>query len=134
MTTKFVHHICIQTNNYEESLKFYRDILGFELIEEFPNFHNRYYNSWLKLGTFYIELQTGKVGENLNRLNPNTQGIIHFCLWVDDLVKEVQTIKQLGYDFILKNGEEIYQVENGCLCKLIAPEGTIVELRDNRGI
>ncbi|WP_404354794.1 VOC family protein [Cytobacillus firmus] len=134
MTTKFVHHICIQTNNYEESLKFYRDILGFELIEESPNFHKRYYNSWLKLGAFYIELQTGKVGENLKSVNQNTQGIIHFCLWVDDLVKEVQTIKQLGYNFILKNGEEIYQVENGCLCKLIAPEGTIVELRDNRGI
>ncbi|MBS4214050.1 VOC family protein [Neobacillus rhizophilus] len=134
MTTKFVHHICIQANNYEESLKFYRDILGFELIEEFPNFHNRYYNSWLKLGAFYIELQTGKVGEKLNSVKPTTQGIIHFCLWVDDLVKEVQTIKQLGYEFILKNGEEIYQVENGCLCKLIAPEGTIVELRDNRGI
>ncbi|WP_394578571.1 VOC family protein [Cytobacillus firmus] len=134
MTTKFVHHICIQTNNYEESLKFYRDILGFELIEESPNFHKRYYNSWLKLGAFYIELQTGKVGENLKSVNQNTQEIIHFCLWVDDLVKEVQTIKQLGYNFILKNGEEIYQVENGCLCKLIAPEGTIVELRDNRGI
>ncbi|WP_282172317.1 VOC family protein [Cytobacillus firmus] len=134
MTTKFVHHICIQTNNYEESLKFYRDILGFELIVESPNFHKRYYNSWLKLGAFYIELQTGKVGENLKSVNPNTQGIIHFCLWVDDLVKEVQTIKKLGYNFILKNGEEIYQVENGCLCKLIAPEGTIVELRDNRGI
>ncbi|MGJ7913771.1 VOC family protein [Neobacillus sp. LXY-1] len=134
MTTKFVHHICIQTNNYEESLKFYRDILGFELIEEFPNFHNRYYNSWLKLGAFYMELQTGKLDENLNYVNPKTQGINHFCIWVDDLVKEVQTIKQLGYDFILKNGEEIYQVENGYLCKLIAPEGTIVELRDNRGI
>ncbi|RXT07049.1 VOC family protein [Ammoniphilus sp. CFH 90114] len=134
MTTKFVHHICIQTNHYEESLKFYRDILGFELIEESPHFHNRYYNSWLKLGEFYIELQTGKVGENLDRVYPNTQGIHHFCLWVDDLVKEVQTIKQWGYDFILKNGEAIYQVENGCLCKLIAPEGTIIELRDNRGI
>lgn len=134
MTTKFVHHICIQTNNYEESLKFYRDILGFELIKEFPNFHNRHYNSWLKLGAFYIELQTGKIGENLNSVNTNTKGIVHFCLWVDDLVKEVQTIKQLGYDFIRKTGKEIYQVENGSLCKLIAPEGTIVELRDNRGI
>ncbi|MHC0035332.1 VOC family protein [Pseudoneobacillus sp. C159] len=134
MTTKYVHHICIQTNHYEESLKFYREILGFELIQESPNFHQRYYNSWLKLGEFYIELQTGKAGENLNSVDPNPQGITHFCIWVDDLVKEVQTIKGLGYHFIPKNGEEIYQVENGSLCKLIAPEGTIVELRDNRGI
>ncbi|MDZ5472342.1 VOC family protein [Bacillus sp. 31A1R] len=129
-----VHHICIQTNHYKDSLTFYTDILGFELIKETPNFHNRYFNTWLKLDSFYIELQTGKVGETLNSANTNTQGAIHFCLWVDDLAKEVQKIKQFGYNFIKKNGEEIYRVEGGHLCKMIAPEGTIIELRDNRGI
>ncbi len=134
MTSKFVHHICIQTSNYEESLKFYKEVLGFELIKESPNFHSRHYNSWLRLGSFYIELQTGKKGEILNNKMPQTQGIVHLCLWVEDLPKEVENIKQLGIDFLLKNDEAIYKVENGSLCKLIAPEGTIIELRDNRGI
>ena len=134
MSTKFVHHLCIQTNHYEETLKFYTEALGFTLIKESPNFHMRHYNSWLQLGSFLIELQTGKIGESLNKINGQCQGIVHFCLWVEDLSKEVQKIKQLGYEFKLKNGKEIYHVENGSLCKVIAPEGTIIELRDNKGI
>jgi glyoxylase I family protein len=134
LSTKFVHHICIQTNDYQKSLEFYTKALGFELVQESPHFHTRDFNSWLKLGDFYIELQTGKVGESLDTVSSNTEGIAHLCLWVEDLAMEVQIIKQLGYDFKLKNDQEIYRVENGNLCKLIAPEGTIIELRDNKGI
>ncbi|MCI0768559.1 VOC family protein [Bacillus sp. TL12] len=134
MKTKFVHHICIQTNNYKESIKFYENALGFELIQESPNFHKRSYNSWLKLDSFYIELQTGKEKEQLGENNKNSQGIVHFCLWVPNLLEEMQKIKRLGYEFLLKNDQEIYKVENGSLCKVIAPEGTIIELRDNKGI
>jgi glyoxylase I family protein len=134
LSKKFVHHICIQTNNYQKSLDFYINALGFELVQESPQFHTRAYNSWLKLADFFIELQTGKAGENLNTVSPNMEGIVHFCLWVEDLAHEVQLIKQLGYECKLKNGHEIYRVENGNLCKLVAPEGTIIELRDNRGV
>lgn len=134
MSSNFVHHICIQTNHYEASLNFYRELLGFELVSECPNFHNRHFNSWLKLGDFYIELQTGKIGEILSDCNSSTQGMVHFCLWVEDLVREVRKFKELGSNFILKDGKEIYQVEKGRLCKLIAPEGTIIELRDNKSI
>ena len=28
------HHICVQTPCYEESIKFYTEILGFEVIKE----------------------------------------------------------------------------------------------------
>ena len=56
MTKNYVHHICIQTNTYLETLEFYIKALGFEIVEESPNFHGREFNTWLKLGTFYIEL------------------------------------------------------------------------------
>lgn len=134
MNTKLIHHICIQTNHYQESISFYKDALGFELLSESPNFHDRDYNSWLKSGDFYIELQTGKSGERLRDVDSNTQGIVHFCLWVEDIVMEVERIKKLDVDFILKEGKEIYHVGNGRLCKIKSPEGTIVELRENRGV
>ena len=130
----FVHHICIQTNDYEKSLQFYKEVLGFELISEAPNFHQRQYNSWLKLGGFYIELQTGKVAESLRPYEKNAEGIVHLCLWVKELAMVVERIKPLGVEFFLKNGHEIFQVENGSLCKFKAPEGTVIELRDNKGI
>jgi glyoxylase I family protein len=131
---RYVHHICIQTNQYEESVHFYQKVLGFELVSEAQNFHNRHYNSWLKLGEFYIELQTGKMEETLTPYEAKSEGIVHLCLWVDNLDQEVERLRQLGVNFFLKNGQELYVVENGSLCKFSAPEGTIIELRDNKGI
>ncbi|MDZ5609126.1 VOC family protein [Bacillus pseudomycoides] len=134
MSKNYVHHLCIQTNTYSETLTFYTKALGFIIVQESPNFHRRAFNTWLKLGAFYIELQTGKQGEELAVTNSNSEGLVHFCLWVENLQQEVERLKELNTHFILKNGEIIYQVENGYLCKLKAPEGTIVELRDNKGI
>ncbi|WP_058302820.1 VOC family protein [Gorillibacterium timonense] len=128
----FVHHICIQTNQYEASLAFYQK-LGFQLVQETPGFHGRSYNTWLTLNGFHIELQTGK-----DRLNPASgsdhEGLVHFCIWVEELEKALSVLDFDDSLFLLKNGKRIYTVENGQLCKLKAPEGTIVELRNQRGI
>ena len=134
MKNSFVHHLCIQTNTYLETLKFYTEGLGFKLVQETPNFHGRNFNTWLQLGDFYIELQTGKHDELLSNGNTNSQGLVHFCLWVEDLQTEVSRLSELGAEFLMKNNEFIYHVENGSLCKIKAPEGTIVELRSNKGI
>ncbi|AMW99840.1 VOC family protein [Rummeliibacillus stabekisii] len=134
MLKRYIHHLCIQTNTYKESLVFYTKALGFEVVEETPKFHGRAFNTWLKLGDFYIELQTGKFGEKLVVANSNSEGLVHFCLWVENLPLEVERLKELKSHFILKDGEIIYHVENGSLCKVKAPEGTIVELRTNKGI
>jgi len=134
MKNSFVHHLCIQTNTYHETLRFYTKGLGFKLVQETPNFHGRDFNTWLQLGDFYIELQTGKHDELLSNSNENAQGLVHFCLWVEDLQTEVSRLRELGVEFLMKNNEFIYHVENGSLCKIKAPEGTIVELRNNKGI
>lgn len=131
MSIKTVHHVCIQTEKYKESLEFYTKILGFELIKETANFHNRDFNTWLKLGTFMIELQTGKKGEKLNSWSSSNEGIVHMCFLVDDVEQEFHRIKKLGYNnFKIKDGKEIYKVEDGYLFKIKAPEGTEIEIRD----
>lgn len=68
MKIKNLHHICIQTEKYYESLDFYTKILGFEIIKETKNFHSRDFNTWLKFGSFMIELQTSKKGYKLNKI------------------------------------------------------------------
>ena len=131
MGIKMIHHVCIQTENYRESLEFYTEILGFEVVQETKNFHNREFNTWLKLGTFMIELQTNKKEDKINNWNELNAGIVHMCFLVDNVQEEVDRIKQLGYTkFKLKNGEAIYKVESSCLCKIKAPEGTEIEMRD----
>lgn len=86
-----IHHICIQTNTYEESKKFYIDILGFKLVKETPNFHGRDYNTWLDLNGFMIELQTGK--NTLVQYNKESEGIVHFALYEDNIDNFVAKIK-----------------------------------------
>lgn len=132
---KYLHHVCIQTNNYKESLEFYLNVLAFKLEKETPNFHGRKYNTWISLGNFMIEMQTPKADEIFQKGSKSNEGIVHICFCVDDIVEEYQRIKNAGWnDFIIKNNEVIYSVEGGKLFKLIAPEGTIIEIRDNKSI
>jgi len=132
MAIKMIHHVCIQTEKYQESLDFYTKILGFEILSETPNFHNRAYNTWLKLGEFMIELQTAKSGDSLNRWSSLNEGIVHMCFLVDNIEDEYNRITSLGYDkFKVKNGKVIYDVEGGKLLKIKAPEGTEIEIRDS---
>lgn len=131
MSKRMLHHVCIQTEKYKESLDFYTRILGFEMVIETPNFHKRDFNTWLRLGDFMIELQTPKSGESLNQWSSLNEGIVHMCFLVENVKQEYERIKSLGYtSFKNKNGQEIYKVEDGYLFKVKAPEGTEIEIRD----
>ncbi|BEP27807.1 hypothetical protein HLPR_01380 [Helicovermis profundi] len=126
------HHICIQTNDYEKSLEFYTNILGFELFKETKDFHNRRYNSWLKLDEFNIELQTSKNDDELTPWNKSISGIAHICFRVKDIEKTYSEIKEKGFtNFKAKNNQDVYAVNDKKLMKIVAPEGTIIEFRDS---
>ncbi|MGL1893092.1 MAG: VOC family protein [Spirochaetaceae bacterium] len=126
-----IHHICIQTNNYRESLNFYTEVLGFKIIEETTNFHGREYNTWLELNSFKIELQTGKGSLILDVMKKESEGIVHFCLFSSEFIKDYKNLKKNELTiFIKKNGSDIYDVNGKQLFKIAAPEGTIVEVRD----
>lgn len=125
------HHICIQTSCYADSLDFYTRILGFGILKETPDFHERDFNTWLIQEDMLIELQTPRRGEVLAPYDKNAHGIVHFCILVDDLERDYERMKSLGFtEFVVKNGGHIYKVENGNLLKIKAPEGTIIEIRD----
>ena len=131
MAIKSIHHVCIQTEKYQESLDFYTKILGFDILSETPNFHTRAFNTWLKLDNFMIELQTAKSGDTLNPWSNINEGIVHMCFLVDNIEEEYERIKSLGYNnFKVKNGKVIYDVEGGKLLKIKAPEGTEIEIID----
>ncbi len=131
MSKRVMHHVCIQTEDYEKSLAFYRDVMEFEVVQVSEGFHGRDFNTWLKFGEFMIELQTAKNGESLNKWSSKNEGIVHMCFLVDNIDEEYNRIIDMGYDnFKVKNGEIIYNVEGCKLFKIKAPEGTEIEIRD----
>lgn len=126
-----IHHVCIQTNHYEDSLSFYTKILNFKLVKESAGFHGRDYNTWLEQDGFMIELQTNKQSETLSEASQHSKGLTHLCFLVDDVKEEVERILALNYtNFKFKDGKALYEVEGSYLSKVIAPEGTIIEFRD----
>ncbi len=131
MSIQMIHHICIQTERYKESLDFYTRILGFEMVSETANFHGRDFNTWLKLGDFMIELQTPKEGDKFNKWSSLNAGPVHMAFMVDNVKEEYERIRSLGYnDFKFKNGQVVYEVLGESLFKIKAPEGTEIEMRD----
>lgn len=125
-----LHHICIQTDCYEASLEFYTQTLDFELVKETPDFHTRRFNTWLRKGSFYIELQTPKAGDGLLPWSSRNSGPVHLCFRVADVGIAYGKLAAQGCRFKLKEGNPLYAVENGMLFKVVAPEGTEIEFRD----
>jgi glyoxylase I family protein len=121
------HHICIETNCYDTSLEFYKEVFGFSIIDDKKNFHGREHCTWIKKNDVIIELQTPK--ELLyDTINSNV-GIMHVCFKVKNLEKALNEIeKHNNIQFV--NGKKIYEVEGNKLMKIMAPEGTIIEIRE----
>ncbi len=134
MRQSFLHHICIQTNDYEQSLKFYCKMLDMEIIEETPNFHGREYNTWIKNDCLCIELQTPKNEQQFDQIDDDHTGVSHICLWVNDINQLYYELGEKGAHSFIKHGaNDIYEVNGGKLFKLKSPEGTIIEFRNKLG-
>lgn len=128
---KSIHHICIETDRYTESMNFYCSILGFNIVEVTENFHGREYNTWIKKENIIIELQTPKPGEKSACSSIAKTGIVHVCFIVDNLSWAVDKLLNSGFDsFRKKDDKIIYKVKDGYLAKMTAPEGTVIELRE----
>lgn len=129
-----IHHICIETPRYDESINFYRDLLGFSVVEELRGFHGRAYATWLENGSIRIELQTPRLEEPeqdpcFKEPVPRQQGLMHVCFTVDDLTSFIEHLDARGFTGYLPE-KRCYKVMGQPLSKLYAPEGTIIELRE----
>ena len=135
MEIRAIHHICIQTATYPESLRFYTEVLGFELVKQTQGFHGRLDSCWLRGGGIMIELQTAKEGTALHPWSSLNAGPVHFALLVKDVQLAYEELNRRGdLRFKVKNGQELYKVEGSYLFKLRAPEGTEIEVRDSADI
>lgn len=130
---RMIHHICIDTDRYKESIHFYVAVMGFTVIQEDDEQENRVYNSWLKKNDILIEVQSPKKKQEVlpQKVNGIFTGINHVCFLVDNIDLDVNQILERGWkNFATKEGEIVYLLDGAKVCKIIAPEGTIIELRE----
>ncbi len=124
------HHFGIQTACYDASLKFYCDLLGFELIRDDLHAPKRLHRTWLKRGPIMIELLSPKCNKPYNAFSNKNEGVAHLSFLVADIEEAYEAAKTFGATIRSRHGKDIYRIKGGKQMKLIAPEGTEIEIRD----
>jgi catechol 2,3-dioxygenase-like lactoylglutathione lyase family enzyme len=101
MTRKMIkglHHCCILCRNLEDSIIYYRDVIGFKLLyqtSEYEGSHDQAKTAFMKLDTFILML-TEPVAWSQDAYKWARGDMNHICLAVGDLVA---TKKRLENDF-----------------------------------
>lgn len=100
---KRIDHVAIAVLDLENSIQFYRDILGFKLTErrETKGKTSGMISAVLEAGDFTFVLIQGtepesQVSEYIQKYGP---GVQHVAIEVDDLVKASEKLKEHGYEF-----------------------------------
>ncbi len=91
-----VHHISIKARNFDKSLEFYRDVLGFKQKHLWD--HETGLVALLDLGDGnYLEIWSGSHGSASEKA-----GIIHFALRTNDLDGSVERLRTAGINITLE--------------------------------
>lgn len=130
MKIKSFHHFCIHTANYDDSFNFYTQLLGFELVKDDLHAPKRLHRTWLKRGPLMIELLSEKCNKKYGDYSNALQGVSHLSFEVEDIEQAFAEAKDYGAITKSKHGKDIYRIKGGLQFKLVAPEGTEIEIRN----
>jgi catechol 2,3-dioxygenase-like lactoylglutathione lyase family enzyme len=133
-------HAALGVSNLERSLKFYRDVIGMEVLMELNVDDNRIARVigitgakcriiHLRLGDGILELfqYSSPIGVNKAKdLRQWDHGLIHIGFEVSEFHKHVAQFKELGLEFI---GEPVEFRPSVWVVYFRGPDGEIIELR-----
>ncbi len=127
---KRIHHLAILVKDVEQSLAFWRDILGIQPTRVSDVRHEAARIAFLSLGESEIELvQPTTTDSGLRRyLEKHGPGLHHVCLQVDDLASLLVELKAKGVQLI---NDQPKVSDDGRLYAFIHPrstQGVLVEL------
>lgn len=124
-----VHHVGIVVRDMEQALRFYRDTLGLRIHKHEPIVEQGVDAALLMLGDSEIELlqpiqpETG-IARYLERKG---EGLHHICFEVDDVERDLQTLKARGAQMIDEQ-TRIGLAGRICFLHPNAMDGALIEL------
>ena len=137
-----MHHVGIIVSDLERSLKFYRDVLGFEVVEEVDLIEGKKVSLGVGIDDARLQLAHLRVGSGPTRiellhyispkgkpLSPNTRsndiGVGHAAFRVRDIQKYYERLKSAGVRFISAIQESSTREK---FCYFYDPDGAILEI------
>lgn len=127
---KKINHLAILVEDMQDSLGFWRDALGLEVVEQIEVPEENARVAFLPVGDSNIELVQPTDSESgLSRyLTKRGPGLHHVCLQVEDIQETLDKLKEIGVRLI---NEQPGSGEGGRKYAFIHPEstqGVLVEL------
>lgn len=128
MFIKGLDHISIIVSDLEENLRFYRDVLGFNVLKDFYDNKEKARILFLNIGNTMLELiapdERPSKGEKVSWEERSKGGVEHIAFLVEDMDKMHSYLKSKGIDFILGPLE----FPEGKYGYFYGPEGVLLEV------
>ena len=130
LMTPRIHHVALQTANFDQAIKFYTELFGAELLVRRP--FKRREMAWLKIGGIQLELFCVRAGERLIDWNDFLPGPVHLAFEVDNLDDFLDRAKTLGALLHPSHPEPFTPPVSGAgrIAYLLGPDGEEVEVRE----
>ncbi|MBF0421430.1 MAG: VOC family protein [Magnetococcales bacterium] len=124
------HHVAYQCTDFEAGLHFFRDLLGFTVIQS-PRRYKERMLCYLQQGSLIIELYNGKPSKGpLEPYHPIRGGLDHLSFIVEDVQETVKALSHQGVTVL----KEPFQPPTGVpdqpwVAFIAGPDGQEIELR-----
>lgn len=131
-----IEHIGIAVNDLEASIEIYRNLLGVDCYKKEEVDTEKVVTAFFQCGASKIELlkSTDEQGPIAKYIQKRGEGIHHIAFSVNNIRKEVQRLKELG--FVVLNEEPKKGADNKWVVFLHpkSSSGVLVELCEERNI
>jgi glyoxylase I family protein len=126
-----MHHIAVRARNWEESLHFYRDVLGMPIMHEFGPPDQKIV--LLDMGDGgYIELFQPKPDTAAPGSPAPNDPVFHFALATTDSRAAIEHVRQAGYKIQLEATDMEFPTMHVTVSFCVGPNGEVVEFFEVR--
>jgi catechol 2,3-dioxygenase-like lactoylglutathione lyase family enzyme len=107
---QYIGHIALVVNDYDEAIEFYKQKLGFELIEDTILSETKRWVLMRPIGANECTILLAKAANEtqLKSVGSQTGGRVFLFLYTDDFWRDYQKMRSLGVKFVRKPIEESY--------------------------
>ena len=121
-----LHHIAVQSRDWEESLRLYRDVLGMEIVTTFGPEEKP--TALLDMGDGgHIELFAPKPGVDLPERTPPGMPIVHIALATTDARAATERVREAGYEITVEPRDVTLSDLEVTIAFFRGPGGEIIE-------